>query len=93
MQYLRILERVSEFYSCCKCSSVYVCARLFVVGSSFKVFPPPFCCTALPFLGNTQVFLWYPTVAVAATWALTIVLTLLGLRFNMTRTVMAFHFG
>jgi hypothetical protein len=50
-------------------------------------------CTALPFLGNTQVFLWYPSVVIGLGWALSVVLVLLGLRINMTRIIMAFHFG
>jgi hypothetical protein len=48
---------------------------------------------ALPFLGNTQVFLWYPSVVIGLGWALSVVLVLLGLRINMTRIIMAFHFG
>lgn len=49
--------------------------------------------TALPFLGNTQVFLWYPVVAIGALWSLSVVLVVLGLRVNLTRIIMAFHFG
>jgi hypothetical protein len=53
----------------------------------------PFYIAALPFLGNTQVFLWYPSVVIGLGWALSVVLVLLGLRINMTRIIMAFHFG
>ena len=42
----------------------------------------------LPFLANTQVYYWYPCVAVAATWVL-----LAFLRLNVSRIVMAFHYG
>lgn len=48
---------------------------------------------ALPFLGNTQTFLYYPTIAVAVLWLFTTILLLLGLRINMTRIIMAFHYG
>mmetsp|Transcript_578 Transcript_578/g.1009 ORF Transcript_578/g.1009 Transcript_578/m.1009 type:complete len:259 (-) Transcript_578:2073-2849(-) len=48
---------------------------------------------ALPFLGNTQVFLWYPAVAVATAWLFSVFMILLGLRINMTRIIMAFHYG
>lgn len=51
------------------------------------------CFSALPFLGNTQVFLWYPVVVTCAIWLFCAVLVLLGLRINFTRIVMAFHFG
>eukprot|EP01039_Chlorochromonas_danica_P010100 gene10101-11180_t len=47
----------------------------------------------LPFLGNTQVFLWYPIVAVFVLWLFSVIIVLLGLRINLTRVVMAFHFG
>jgi hypothetical protein len=49
--------------------------------------------TTLPFLGNTQVFLWYPTCAVACLWAVSVVCTLCGLHINASRIVMAFHYG
>mmetsp|Transcript_15403 Transcript_15403/g.13939 ORF Transcript_15403/g.13939 Transcript_15403/m.13939 type:complete len:294 (+) Transcript_15403:3-884(+) len=48
---------------------------------------------ALPFLGNTQVFLWYPSVAIGFTWLLSTILLILGLRINLTRIIMAFHYG
>lgn len=48
---------------------------------------------ALPFLGNTQVFLWYPCVVVGTLWIFSVVLIILGLRINATRIVMAYHFG
>lgn len=48
---------------------------------------------ALPFLTNTQVFFWYPSVTVGLFWILSIVLTVIGLRINCTRIAMAFHFG
>lgn len=48
---------------------------------------------ALPFLTNTQVFFWYPSVLVAVLWIVSIVLTVVGLRINCTRIAMAFHFG
>ncbi len=47
----------------------------------------------LPFLGNTQVFLWYPIVTVVLLLALSILLLLLGFRINCTRICMAFHYG
>jgi len=49
--------------------------------------------TALPFLGHTQKFLWYPLVAIGIAWALSIVLLLFGIRFNTTRSVMVYHYG
>mmetsp|Transcript_9074 Transcript_9074/g.8945 ORF Transcript_9074/g.8945 Transcript_9074/m.8945 type:complete len:259 (+) Transcript_9074:157-933(+) len=48
---------------------------------------------ALPFLSNTQVFLWYPTVFVGFLWLFSVVLLILGIRINITRIVMAFHYG
>jgi len=48
---------------------------------------------ALPFLGNTQVFLWYPIVSVGFLWLFSIVLLVLGLKLNLTRVLMAFHYG
>ncbi len=51
------------------------------------------CVIALPFLNNTQVFYWYPLVIVAFLWLFSITLIFLGLRLNVTRIVMAFHFG
>ena len=48
---------------------------------------------ALPFLGNTQVFLWYPIVGIGFLFLFSTVLLLLGLRINLTRIVMAFHYG
>jgi hypothetical protein len=48
---------------------------------------------ALPFLGNTQVFLWYPVILVCVSWIFSAILVILGLRINCTRIVMAFHFG
>jgi len=48
---------------------------------------------ALPFLGNTQVFFWYPIVTIGCLWIFSIMLIILGLRVNFTRIVMAFHFG
>ncbi len=49
--------------------------------------------TALPFLGQTQVFLWYPGVTVAFLWALSVILYLVGVPFNMTRIIMGFHYA
>lgn len=48
---------------------------------------------ALPFLGNTQVFIWYPIIAVSLSLLLSIVLLVLGVHLNVTRVVMAFHYG
>lgn len=48
---------------------------------------------ALPFLANTQVFLWYPAVTITALWIFSVIIVLMGLRINLTRVVMAFHFG
>lgn len=48
---------------------------------------------ALPFLTNTQVFFWYPSITVGVLWLFSTVLLVLGLRLNMTRIVMAFHYG
>lgn len=48
---------------------------------------------ALSFLGNTQIFLWYPIVTVCFLLVLSIILLVLGLPINVTRIVMAFHFG
>lgn len=49
--------------------------------------------SALPFLGNTQVFVWYPIIAVSLALVLSIALLVLGLHVNVTRIVMAFHYG
>ena len=49
--------------------------------------------TALPFLGNTQVYLWYPIVATGFLWLLSITLLALGLKVNLTHIVMGFHYG
>eukprot|EP01031_Cornospumella_fuschlensis_P030201 gene30201-36481_t len=48
---------------------------------------------ALPFLSNTQIFLWYPAVCVSLLYIFGVIVVLLGLRLNLTRTVMAFHFA
>ena len=48
---------------------------------------------ALPFLGNTQVYLWYPIVATGFLWLLSITLLALGLKVNLTHIVMGFHYG
>jgi len=48
---------------------------------------------ALPFLGHTQVFLWYPICIIGFLWLLTVCLLVLGLHINLTRIVMAFHYG
>ena len=48
---------------------------------------------ALPFLSNTQVFLWYPIVCIGFLWLLSVVLLVLGIRINVTRIVMAYHYG
>ena len=50
-------------------------------------------CTALPFLQNSQVFLWYPIVSIGFLLVFSIVLLVLGLSINTTRIVMAFHYG
>jgi hypothetical protein len=39
------------------------------------------------------VFLWYPSVCIGLVWAVSVILALVGMRMNMTRIVMAFHFG
>jgi UNC-50 family len=48
---------------------------------------------ALPFLTNTQVFLWYPIILVAVLWILSVVLLVLGIHFNLTRIIMTFHYS
>lgn len=48
---------------------------------------------ALPFLGHTQVFLWYPIIGVSICLILSFILMLLGLKINLTRIIMAFHYG
>lgn len=48
---------------------------------------------ALPFLSNTQVFLWYPIIAVVLWLLLSVVLLVLGMKINPTRMLMAFHYG
>eukprot|EP01040_Poterioochromonas_malhamensis_P000931 gene931-988_t len=47
----------------------------------------------LPFLANTQLFFWYPIIAVGCLWIFSVIVLILGLRINCTRIVMAFHFG
>ena len=49
--------------------------------------------TALPFLEQTQVILWYPGVTVVFLWALSVILDLVGVPINMTRMIMAFHYA
>jgi hypothetical protein len=49
--------------------------------------------TTLPFLGNTQAFLWYPGCVIALFWTLALVCTLCGTHVNLSRIVMAFHYG
>ena len=49
--------------------------------------------TALPFLANTQTFLWYPTVIISGLWCLSVIMVLCGLRINLSRVIMAFHYG
>ncbi len=49
--------------------------------------------TTLPFLGNTQAFLWYPACGIALVWAVALVSTLCGMHVNLSRIVMAFHYG
>ena len=48
---------------------------------------------ALPFLGNTQVFVWYPIIGVSILLLLSTVLLMLGMHLNTTRIVMGFHYG
>mmetsp|Transcript_40623 Transcript_40623/g.41468 ORF Transcript_40623/g.41468 Transcript_40623/m.41468 type:complete len:256 (+) Transcript_40623:134-901(+) len=48
---------------------------------------------ALPFLANTQVFLWYPIVFVSLSLILSIILIIVGIRINLTRVIMAFHYS
>jgi len=48
---------------------------------------------ALPFLANTQVFLWYPIVSICLGLVVSVVLLILGIRVNLTRIIMAFHYG
>ena len=48
---------------------------------------------ALPFLGNTQVFLWYPVLFAVFLWITSMILLIVGLRFNLTRISMFFHFA
>jgi len=48
---------------------------------------------ALPFLGNTQVFLWYCIVAVIVAWIFLMTVMILGLPINCSRVVMNFHYG
>tara|TARA_A100001015_G_scaffold185598_1_gene206536 strand:- start:1162 stop:2019 length:858 start_codon:yes stop_codon:yes gene_type:complete len=57
------------------------------------IFFSSFCSIALSFLGNTQVFLWYPIVTIGFLLVLSIILLVLGLPINTTRIVMAFHYG
>ena len=52
-----------------------------------------FMFSALPFLTNTQVFLWYPIIAVGSMWTLSVTLLILGLKINMSRIIMAFHYS
>lgn len=49
--------------------------------------------TALPFLGQTQMFLWYPAMTIAGLWLLSVVLSMLGMHINLTRMIMNFHYS
>jgi hypothetical protein len=47
----------------------------------------------LPFLGNPQVFLWYPVMGIVAMLILSIVLSAVGLHVNPSRILMAIHYS
>ena len=49
--------------------------------------------TTLPFLGNTQMFLWYPSCVVLLVWTVCVVCTVCGMHVNASRIIMAFHYG
>ena len=66
---------------------------LYAIGACWYSYITYLGYTALPFLGNTQVFLWYPCIAIAVIWVTACVLTLVGIHINASRIVMAFHYG
>ncbi len=49
--------------------------------------------TTLPFLGNTQVLLWYPGCGVLLLWTLAALMTMFGAHVNVSRAVMEFHYS
>ena len=58
------------------------------------LFPPFFLIfsSALPFLTNTQVFLWYPIIAVTLLWTVSMILLVFGIHFSLSRFIMVLHY-
>ena len=73
--------------SCVVANSLYAVAAIWYSYITYLGY------TTLPFLGNTQVFLWYPCCAVALIWTICVICTLGGMHVNASRIVMAFHYG
>jgi hypothetical protein len=66
---------------------------LYAIGACWYSYITYIGYTTLPFLGNTQVFLWYPCILIGLVWLATFILTVLGVHINASRIVMAFHYG
>lgn len=76
-----------SIFSCLLSNTLYAAATIWYSYITYLGY------TALPFLGKTQVFLWYPTVITCIVWLVTTIMVLVGLRINATRIVMGFHFS
>jgi hypothetical protein len=48
---------------------------------------------SLPFLGNPQVFLWYPSVIIALLLSVSLVLLAIGIHWNITHIIMLYHYA
>jgi hypothetical protein len=75
------------FFSALLSNALYAAAMLWYFYITYLGF------TALPFLGHTQVYLWYPSVTVASLLVIFTVLDLFGVPINLTRIIMAFHYS
>eukprot|EP00605_Chrysophyceae_sp_TOSAG23-4_P002123 GSChrysophyteH1.ASY1.ANO1.2349.1 assembled CDS len=88
LQYLLLPVVLGKGALCCiLANSIYAGAAIWYSYITYLGY------TTLPFLGNTQVFLWYPACAVMLLWTISVVCTLCGMHVNASRIVMAFHYG
>lgn len=87
LQYFLLPILLGRSFICCILSN-----SLYAVATSWYAYITYLGYTALPFLGNTQKFLWYPIVCIGLLWSVSIILLLFGLNINMTRVIMAFHY-
>jgi len=88
LQYLLLPIILSRaMFSCILSNTLYAVATIWYAYISHLGY------RALPFLANTQTFLWYPTVIISGLWCLSVIMVLFGLRINLSRVIMAFHYG